>query len=177
MVEVGCGDGTLTRALAADGYDVLGVDPEAPPGDLFRRSTLEALPDEGPFDGAFLSLVLHHVHDLGVALDKLHSLLAPGAPVVVREYGWDLVDEATARWDYERQGRDGGLAEWRAEHEDLHGYEAMRSALDARLRERSFEWGPFLAAHDPAEGNAAEERGLIEAGEIRAVGFVYVGLA
>jgi SAM-dependent methyltransferase len=171
------GNGELALGLAADGYDIVAVDPHAPAGPIFRRTTLEALRDEELFDAALASLALHHVDDLGVALDKLHSLLRRDAPLVVREFAWDLVDEPTARWDYERRRREGGLAEWRAEHEDLHGFEAMRTALDARFRQRSFEWGPYLSEYEPAEGHAREERRLIESGEIRAIGFVYVGLA
>jgi hypothetical protein len=53
----------------------------------------------------------------------------------------------------------------------------MRAALDARFRERSFEWGPYLSEYEPAEGDADEELRLIRSREIRAVGFVYVGLA
>jgi SAM-dependent methyltransferase len=177
VLEVGCGSGKLARALAADGYDLVAVDPDAPAGAIFRRATLETLDDEGPFDGALASLALHHVEDLDVALERLHSLLRPRAPLIVREFAWDLVDEPTARWDYERLGRKGGLAEWRAEHHDLHGYAAMRSALDARFQERSFEWGPYLSEYQPAEEDAREERRLIQSGEIRAVGFVYVGVA
>jgi len=177
VLEVGCGKGELARSLAADGYEVLAIDPSAPEGPIFRRTTLEKLRDEGPFDAALASLALHHVDDLAVALDKLHSLLRRDAPVVVRDFAWDLVDEPTARWDYERLGREGGLADWRAEHQHLHGFEAMRTALDARFRQRSFEWGPYLSEYKPAEGDAREERRLIESGEIRPVGFVYVGLA
>jgi len=177
VLEVGCGRGELARKLAADGYDVLAIDPRAPEGPIFRRTTLEALRDEGPFDAALASLALHHVDDLDVALDKLHSLLRRDAPLVVRDFAWDLVDKPTARWDYERLGREGGLAEWRAEHEHLHGFDAMRSALEARFQQRSFALGPYLSEYEPSEGDAREERRLIESGEIRAVGFVYVGLA
>jgi SAM-dependent methyltransferase len=177
ILEVGCGKGELSRALADEGYEVVAVDPDAPPGSIFRQTTLEALGDEGPFDGAFASLALHHVDNLAVAVGKLHSLLAQDAPLVVREFGWDLVDEPTARWDYERLGREGGLADWQAEHDGLHGFEAMRSALDAWFRERSFEWGPYLAEYQPGVDDAAEERRLIAAGEIKPIGFVYVGLA
>jgi SAM-dependent methyltransferase len=176
VLEVGCGRGELARALSTDGYDVVAVDPEAPEGAIFRRTTLEALDEAGRFDGALASLALHHVDDLDVALEKLHSLLRPGAPLVVREFAWDLVDEGTARWDYERLGRTGGLAEWRAEHENLHTFEEMRAALGARFRERSFDWGPYLSEYEPAEGHADEELRLIRSGEIRAVGFVYVGV-
>jgi SAM-dependent methyltransferase len=177
VLEVGCGAGELALALAADGYDVVAVDPKAPKGPIFRRGTLELLEGEEPFDAAVASLSLHHVDDLDVALDKLRSLLAPSAVLLVREFGWDLVDEPTARWDYHRLGREGGLAEWRSEHDHLHGFDALRSALDARFRERSFKWTPYLYAYRTGEGHEQEERRLIEAGEIRAVGFVYVGLA
>jgi SAM-dependent methyltransferase len=177
VLEVGCGAGRLALALASDGYDVLAVDPKAPEGEIFRQTRIEEVGDEGPFDGAVASLSLHHVHDLEVVMAKVHSLLRPEAPFVVREFGWDLVDEPTARWDYARRGREGGLAEWRAEHDDLHPFEALRTALAARFRERSFEPGPYLSEYEGSEEDAAEERRLIEAGEIRPVGFVYVGLA
>jgi SAM-dependent methyltransferase len=177
VLEVGCGTGELASALAADGYDVLAIDPRAPEGPIFRRTTLEALRVEGLFDAALASLALHHVDDLALALDKLHSLLRPDAPLVVRDFAWDLVDEPTARWDYKRLGRRGGLAEWRDEHEDLHGFEAMRRELDARFRRRSLEWGPYLSEYQPAEDHVREEQRLIESGEIRPIGFVYVGVA
>jgi hypothetical protein len=51
------------------------------------------------------------------------------------------------------------------------------SALDSCFRERSFAWGPYLAEFEPGDGHSEDERRLIAAGEIRAVGFVYVGLA
>jgi SAM-dependent methyltransferase len=177
VLEVGCGRGELARSLAAEGYDVLAIDPHAPEGPIFRSTTLEALGDEGPFDAAVASLALHHIDDLDVALDKLHSLLRRDAPLVVRDFAWDRVDEPTARWDYQRLGRQGGLAEWRAEHRHLHGFDAMRTALESRFRQRSFEWSSYLSEYEPAEGHELEERRLIESGEIRAVGFVYVGVA
>jgi SAM-dependent methyltransferase len=177
VLEVGCGDGQLAQALAADGFEVVAVDPKAPDGEIFRRTTIEQFGDEGGFDGALASLSLHHVHHLPLAIGRVHASLRPGAPFVVREFAWDLVDEPTARWDYARRGRDGGLAEWRAEHEDLHGFAELRAALDARFRERSFAWGPYLAEHEAGDGQVEEERRLVAAGAIRAIGFVYVGLA
>lgn len=177
VLEVGCGSGELARTLAADGYDVVAVDPKAPDGAIFRRTSIEELEDEGRFDAVVASLSLHHVHDLAEALDKVRSLMLPGASFLVREFAWDIVDEPTARWDYARRGEPGGLAEWRAEHDDLHGFEALTEALDGRFTRRSFAWTPYLSEYRPAEGDDVEELRLIEAGEIRAVGFVYVGLA
>jgi len=43
VLDVGCGQGALTTALAVDGYDVLGIDPLAPEGECFRRILLEDL--------------------------------------------------------------------------------------------------------------------------------------
>lgn len=36
-LDVGCGEGALTRELAARGYDARGIDPHAPEGALFER--------------------------------------------------------------------------------------------------------------------------------------------
>jgi SAM-dependent methyltransferase len=177
MLEVGCGSGRLALALADDGYDLVAVDPKAPEGAIFRQTTIEELDGEGVFDAAVAVLSLHHVHDLDVVMRKVSSLLRRDAPFVVREFAWDLVDEPTAAWDYARRGETGGLGDWRAEHEDLHGFEPLKRALDRCFRERSFEWTPYLAEYKGSAEHEAEERRLIEAGEIRAVGFVYVGLA
>ena len=138
VLEVGCGNGRLALALAADGFDVLAVDPKAPSGGIFRQTTIEELGDEGPFDAAVASLSLHHVADLGVAIGRVHSLLRPGGPFVVREFAWDHVDEPTARWDYRRRGKEGGLAEWRGEHHHLTASRlCARRWIDASASARS----------------------------------------
>ena len=66
------------------------------------------------------------------------------------------------------------LAKWEADHADLHTFAAMRRGLDRHFTERFFDWTPNLYA-ELGRGLEAEERGLIEAGDIRATGFVYVG--
>lgn len=77
VLEVGCGDGKLALALAEEGWKVSAVDPAAPEGEPFIRGAIEELePSEHePFDAAVAVLSLHHLHDIGVALDKIHSLL------------------------------------------------------------------------------------------------------
>jgi 2-polyprenyl-3-methyl-5-hydroxy-6-metoxy-1,4-benzoquinol methylase len=89
VLEVGCGEGELARALARAGHLVIAVDPRAPEGPIFRRVRLEELSDPGPFDYVVASLSLHHIEDLGKALDKVAYLLRAGGALVVVEFAWD----------------------------------------------------------------------------------------
>jgi SAM-dependent methyltransferase len=127
VLEVGCGEGELARALAAEGYEFVAIDPEAPEGPIFRRTTIEAFDEPGPFDAVVASLALHHVEDLGGVLDKLVRLLR--GPLILNEHAWDRLEPMTP--------------EWEEEHAGLHGYGAMRAELDARFDERFFEWRPY----------------------------------
>jgi hypothetical protein len=182
VLEVGCGkEGGVTPALAAAGYDVLGVDPRAPEGPLFRRVTLEELGQER-YDAVVAARVLHHVAELDVALDKL----AAAAPLLVLdEFAWERMDEPTIEW-YEGQHRmlalvgaaphgPPDLAEWRREHEDMHPSDGLRAALDARYEERSFEWRPYLYRWLGGPATFELERMLVDTGLVRALGFRYAG--
>jgi methyltransferase family protein len=183
VLEVGCGrEGGVAPALSAAGHDVLAIDPDAPAGPLYRQITLAELDDPGPFDAVVAGRVLHHVHPLQPALDKLVAL----APMlVVDEFAWNHVDEPTVDW-YESQhrllvaaGREpkgpSDLREWAARHSDLHRYETLRAALDARYEERSFEWRPYFYRWLDGPASEALETALIDAGAIRPIGFRYVG--
>jgi SAM-dependent methyltransferase len=127
VLEVGCGKGELARALAGEGYDVVAVDPEAPEGSIFRRTTIEAFEEEGSFDAIVASLALHHVEDLGGVLDKLVAMLR--GLLILNEHAWDRLEPMTP--------------EWEEEHAGLHGYRAMRAELDKRFEQRFFEWRPY----------------------------------
>jgi SAM-dependent methyltransferase len=127
VLDVGCGEGELARSLAGEGYEVIAIDPEAPEGPIFRRTTIEAFEESGRFDAVVASLSLHHVHDLGGALDKLVRMLR--GPLILNEQAWDRLEPMTP--------------EWEEEHAGLHGYAVMRTELDARFQERFFEWRPY----------------------------------
>ena len=186
VLEVGCGQhGELATALSVAGWDVLAIDPMAPAGAIFRRLRLDDLgPEEGPFDAVVAVRSLHHIRALDDALGRIASLLRSGGLLAVAEFGWDLVDEPTLAWLHEqrRSLRDGSTSthdehacDWHADHLGLHGYEALRGALDARFVERTFSWEPYLYAELGGSETEVLERALIEAGKIRAVGFRWTG--
>ena len=178
VLEVGCGAGHLARALDAAGYHVLAIDPEAPEGPIFRRTTLEELDEPEPFDAAVASYSLHHIKSLHTAIDRIADLLTPAGTLVIEEFGWDRFDQATAKWYAREQGgapAESVLADWEAEHEGLHGYAQMRQALDERFRESFLEWRPYLYRCLDRDDLEPREREAIVQNEILAIGLRYVG--
>jgi len=178
VLEVGCGAGNLARAMDAAGYTVLAVDPHAPEGSIFRRTTLEDLDEAGPFAAVVATYSLHHIERLDPALDRIASLLQLQGNLVLEEFGWDRLDQATAGW-YAQQGKqslESVLAEWRTEHEGLHGYEEMRRAIDERFSESFLEWRPYLYRSLERDDLETGEREAIARHEIQPVGFRYVGV-
>jgi SAM-dependent methyltransferase len=188
LLEVGCGEGELTTALAVAGFDVLGIDPAAPHGKLFRRITLEELEEPGGFDGVIAGRSLHHIRDLDAALDKIVALLRPGGVILVEEFAWDRLDQPTLEWLHERrrvladsgEGEAPGSIEalreeWDAEHLGLHGDARLRLGLAARFEELAFVWTPYL--YRSLDGVATEvlEQALVDSGAIQALGFRYAG--
>jgi ubiquinone/menaquinone biosynthesis C-methylase UbiE len=165
VLEVGCGRGELALALDAAGYDVVAVDPEAPEGPIFRRTTIEELDEPGRFDAIVAAFSLHHVEDLDAVLDKLRRLL--DGLLIVDEFGWDLLDKPTAR-QYDLD-----MDEWRDEHADLHTFAELRDGLGKRFVKEHFSWGRYFSRH--LDADADEEERLIGDGAIRALGFRFVG--
>jgi SAM-dependent methyltransferase len=182
VLEVGCGrEGGVVSTLVAAGYDVLAIDPQAPSGPRYRQIALEDFDGPGAFDAVVAGRVLHHVDPLAPALDKL-ARLAP--LLIVDEFAWNHVDAATTGW-YEQRHREltavgrspkgpADLGEWRRRHADLHPYETLRSAIDARYVERHSEWRPYLYLWLEPEDERVEGD-LVAAGVIRPIGFRYSG--
>ena len=94
LVDIGAGTGALA-AVFSDWFDlsVLAVEPSAAMREQIPRTpsiqVLEGdasalpLPDDSA-DAAWLSNVIQHVPDLGVAAHEIRRVLRPGAPVLIR---------------------------------------------------------------------------------------------
>ena len=203
VLEVGCGEGRLAHALARAGHSVLAIDPWAPEGPIFRRVGIEGFTDPGPFDCVVAILSLHHIENLGGALDKIANLLRTGGSLVVVEFAWDRIDEATMEWAFDRlptaslsekpswlerrcqewvRGGQGGnraraetyFAEW-ASKEGFHSSRQIRDELGRRFVERFFEWVPYLYPDLREDTVEEDESAAIEARAINATGLRYVG--
>ena len=172
VVDVGCGDGAMTRELWAQGYAVTGIDPQAPEGQAFVRTTLEDFASPARFDAAVALRSLHHVGDLERAVESLWRAVRPGAKVVVLEWAVELLDDSVWEW-LERHGLEDHA------HGDDHGGRVpphvipltdVMAAMSRRFALRLEEPGTFLARERGREDLHAVEQAAIAAGELPALG-------
>jgi SAM-dependent methyltransferase len=178
VLEIGCGEGELARALSAAGHDVVAIDPDAPAGAIFRRVTLEEFEASARFDAAVASLSLHHVADLEAAVDKVAGLLVPEGTFVVNEFAWERLDGRAAGWAAERLGdvdAPAVEAQWEREHRDLHTGGAVLAALERRFDRLRFDRVPYIARMLRRPGAEADEARAIAAGRLDPVGFRWIG--
>jgi len=172
VLEVGCGDGALTRRLLDAGYEAYGIDPRAPGGSSFERTTLEAFRPDAPFDAAVAILSLHHMHHLAAALTRLDRALSPGARLVMFEFAAERVDDRARRWLLHR-----GLDAHLGAPPDVIPLEDLMAALGERFGLLDERWGGFLAREHGREDLHEVEEAAIAAGELGAIGawLVYEG--
>ena len=110
LVDIGAGTGAFAAAFS-HWFDlsVLAVEPSAAMRDqILRTPEIEVLggdasalplPDQSA-DAAWLSLVIHHIPDLGVAAHEIRRVLRPGAPVLIRQGFPGRIDDRVelVRW-------------------------------------------------------------------------------
>jgi SAM-dependent methyltransferase len=198
VIEIGCGPlGGFVPALLGDGYDAVGVDPEAPEAPGYHRIEFERYQPPRPVDGVVACTSLHHVADPDDVLDRVAVALAPGGVLVVVEWAWERFDQATARWCFARLTPSAPTAEpgwlhrrrnewagsgqpWEAycrawaTAEGLHTGQAILRGLDARFDRRLCGFGPYFFA-DLGDTPQPAEQAAIDAGQIQATGIWYAG--
>ena len=95
VADIGAGTGAFAAAFSDwFGLSVVAVEPSAAmraqiprrPGIRALEGHASALPlPDGSADGAWLSLVIHHIPDLEAAAREIRRVLRPGAPVLIRQ--------------------------------------------------------------------------------------------
>jgi len=144
LVDFGCGTGLLATAVAAEAARVVGVDPSPAMLELARDRSETVEWVEAGFltyrhEGDPPQLVhsrhaLHHLPDFwkGIALVRIHDLLAPGGVLVLR----DLV------YDFAPGVADGRIEEWLAGGAANPAEGWTRAELEEHVRDEhsTFAW-------------------------------------
>ena len=122
VLDVGCGDGALTKKLVEAGCRVVAIDasPEqvraaGERGLDARVADVTALAFDGEFDAVFSNAVLHWIRDPDAALQSMHRALAPGGRLVAELGGHGCVASIRAAFGevLARRGIDAeGLNPW-----------------------------------------------------------------
>jgi trans-aconitate methyltransferase len=116
ILDLGCGDGVLTKRLADLGCDIVAIDASAAQVEAASSLGLDArvmdaetLPFDDEFDAVFSNAVLHWILRADAAIEGVHRALKPGGRFVAECGGHGCVDRirtALVR-GLQRRGLDG----------------------------------------------------------------------
>ena len=100
ILDLGCGDGALTKKLVDLGCEVVAVDSSAPQVEAARKLGLnaqvmnaEALPFSDEFDAVFSNAVLHWIRDADLMIAGVYRSLRPGGRFVAECGGYGCVQK------------------------------------------------------------------------------------
>src|SRR5579871_255559 len=98
ILDLGCGDGALTKRLADLGCDVVAIDSSAAQVEAARKLGLdarlmsgEALPFHEEFDAVFSNAVLHWIKDADPMIAAVYRSLRPGGRFIAECGGYGCV--------------------------------------------------------------------------------------
>ncbi|HEY4359452.1 MAG TPA: methyltransferase domain-containing protein [Bryobacteraceae bacterium] len=103
ILDLGCGDGVLSKKLADLGCEVVAVDSSVPQVEAARKLGLNAhatagedLPYREEFDAVFSNAVLHWIKRADAMLEAVYRSLKPGGRFVAECGGYGCVDKIRA---------------------------------------------------------------------------------
>jgi SAM-dependent methyltransferase len=195
VVEIGCGPlGGFVPMLRANGYDAVGIDPQAPEQPHYQRLEFERAELPRHVDAVVASASLHHVADPADVIDRIAGTLTSGGTAVIVEWAWERFDEQTAAWCFERLGPEDGagwlrrrrddwlasgrewpsyLGDW-AERDRLQPSELLLRLLDEQFERQLLTRGPYFFP-DLMDTTEADEQTAIDAALIQPTRIDYVG--
>ena len=197
VLEIGCGhDGGFVPGLRQNGYEAVGIDPDAPDGARLRAHRLRAL-------RAAAARRRDRRQPLAPPRERHRrrtrpraAALRPGGAIVVAEWAWERFDEPTARWCFARldppaDGSPAGCSGaatggWPRARRGTRTSRTGRAARPEPQRPHPGRARCALRAHARATtrrtsspisptGSEQDEQAAIDAGEIRATGIRYAG--
>ena len=167
VLDIGCGDGTLTRRLIAEGYDATGLDPEAPREEGYLRDTLEEFRSTATFDAAVAVRSLHHLRDPVLGLDNLRASLRPGGRLVAFEFAVEHLDDDARRW-LSSEGVKPPVSE--PGLNEVIPLGELRAELERRFGVLDSEPATYLAREGGREDLVGAEEAAVRAGILRPAG-------
>jgi SAM-dependent methyltransferase len=186
----------LRPGAARRRFQAIGIDPGAPEGPDYRRTTFEQYRPSRPAEAVVACTSLHHVTDLDTTLDGISKALAPDGVLVVVEWAWERLDEPTLQWCFARLARDPEEPSWLhtqrdecraagqpwaafqqqwADQEHMHLSETILRRLADHFEPSLQRRGPYLF-HDLDNTPEADEQAAIDTGLIQATRADFVGV-
>lgn len=109
VLDLGCGDGTITHAIAQKSSEVVAFDvseaaielarqKHPAPNITYRCGAVEEAELQGPFDEVTMFEVLEHVFDADAVLTKIRSLLRTGGVLVLSTPNRARLDPILLTW-------------------------------------------------------------------------------